>query len=59
MKETVCGSKLFIDYSSRKMDAYLTILYQTQSEPEIKYLLQRGMSGKGSLMAKLSGSLDT
>ena len=30
-----------------------------QGGPEIKYLLQEGMSGKGSLLAKPSGPLDT
>jgi hypothetical protein len=43
-RQPACGSKLFIDCSWQKMDAYLT----SQCESEIKYLLQGGMYGKGS-----------
>ena len=58
MKKTVHGSKLFTDCSWWKMDAYLTVP-TSQSGPEIKYLLQGGMSGKGSLLTKPSGPLVT
>ena len=34
-------------------------LQPPQGGPEIKYLLQEGMSGKGFLLAKPSGPLDT
>ena len=55
MKDTVLGSKLFIGCSFRKMDTYHT----SQGGPEIKYLLQGRMSGKGSLLVKPSGPLGT
>jgi hypothetical protein len=55
MKDTVLGSRLFIGCSFRKMDTYHT----SQNGPEIKYLLQGRMSGKGSLLVKPSGPLGT
>ena len=52
MKETVHGSKQFISCSWLNMDAQCTIP-TSQHRPEIKYLLQGGMSEKGSVLAKL------
>ena len=51
-RDSPCLSKLFIH--GRKECIQLT-----QGGPEIKYLLQEGMSGKGSLLAKPSGPLGT
>jgi hypothetical protein len=51
MKETFYGFKQFIGCSWWKMDAYCTIS-TSQGGAEIKYLLQRGMSGNGILLAK-------
>lgn len=51
MTETGHGSKLFIDCSWWKMNAYLN-LPTSQGASEIKYHLQGGMTGKASLLAK-------
>jgi len=50
-RDSPCLSTLFIYCSSWKMGS----LQLTQGKPEIKYLLQEGMSRKGSLLAKPSG----
>ena len=53
MKETVHSSKQFVGCSWWTMDAKCTIP-NSQGGPEMKYLLQGGMTGKGSLLAKSS-----
>jgi len=58
MKGTVHGSKQFIGCSWWKMDEYCT-KPTSQGKPQIKYLLQGGMSGKGSLLANPSRPLGT
>lgn len=45
-------------FMKEKMDAYDAIL-TSQGKPEIKNILQGGMSAKGSLLAKSSGTLGT
>jgi hypothetical protein len=58
MKKRVYDSKLFIDCLQWGMDEYCTIP-TSQSGSEIKYVLQGGMSGKGSLLVKPSGPSGT
>jgi hypothetical protein len=55
LEETVLGSKVFIACSSWKNKS----IPPPQGGPELKYLLQEGMSGKGSVLAKPSGPLGT
>ena len=58
MKETVHGSKLFIDCLRQKLDAY-HIISTSQGVSKIISLLQGGIYDKGCLLAKSSGSLGT
>ena len=58
MKDSVYGSKLFIDCSWWKIGCILNCT-PSQGGHEIKYLLQGEMSGKGSLLAKPSRPLGT
>jgi hypothetical protein len=51
MKETVHSSKVFIDCSSWKMNAY-HIVPTCQDWPKIKHLFQGGIFMKGSLLTK-------
>jgi hypothetical protein len=53
LKDTVLGFKLFIECSSWKMGE----IPSPQGGPEIKNLLQEGMSRKESLLVKLSGPI--
>jgi hypothetical protein len=54
MKETVLGSEPFIGFIVKN-----GCVPTSQGGPEIKYLLQGGMSRKWSLLAKPSGLLGT
>lgn len=57
MKDLVFGSKLFIDFFFFFIMENVC-MPTSQVGPEIKHLLHEGMSRKGSMLAKSSGSLD-